>query len=130
MPIRRFWKLNLQSGFQIAVLLRQLLVGDIIAGFVEGFSVEHVLREWCSYRPGWLNLPVVLRGAKGLAILTVVKAGVLLAYKLGTGLVIARRSDGTWSAPSAIFSIGLGCGAQCCGRTCGESGGSRSSGRG
>ena len=54
----------------------------------------------------------VLKGAKGLAILTVAKAGVVLSYKVGTGLVIARRSDGSWSAPSAISSIGLGWGAQ------------------
>lgn len=54
----------------------------------------------------------VLKGAKGLAILTVAKAGVLLSYKLGTGLVISRRSDGSWSAPSAICSVGLGWGAQ------------------
>lgn len=54
----------------------------------------------------------VLKGAKGLAILTVAKAGALLTYKLGTGLVIARRSDGSWSAPSAIGSVGLGWGAQ------------------
>ncbi|KAK1304091.1 hypothetical protein QJS10_CPB11g01498 [Acorus calamus] len=56
--------------------------------------------------------PAILKGAKGLAILTVVKAGVLLTYKLGTGLVVARRSDGSWSAPSAIVSMGLGWGAQ------------------
>ncbi|KAK4792851.1 hypothetical protein SAY86_023286 [Trapa natans] len=54
----------------------------------------------------------VLKGAKGLAILTVAKAGVLLAYKMGTGLVIAKRPDGSWSAPSAILSVGLGWGAQ------------------
>lgn len=54
----------------------------------------------------------VLNGAKGLAILTVAKAGVLVSYKLGTGLVVARRSDGSWSAPSAILSVGLGWGAQ------------------
>ncbi|KAL3532748.1 hypothetical protein ACH5RR_006269 [Cinchona calisaya] len=54
----------------------------------------------------------VLRGAKGLAILSVAKGGVLLAYKLGTGLVIARRADGSWSAPSALLSVGLGWGAQ------------------
>lgn len=54
----------------------------------------------------------VLKGAKGLAILTVAKAGALLSYKLGTGLVISRRSDGSWSAPSAICSVGLGWGAQ------------------
>lgn len=54
----------------------------------------------------------VLKSAKGLAILTVAKAGALVSYKLGTGLVVARRSDGSWSAPSAIFSLGLGWGAQ------------------
>ncbi|KAL6222110.1 hypothetical protein ACLB2K_005502 [Fragaria x ananassa] len=54
----------------------------------------------------------VLKGAKGLAILTVAKAGALLSYKLGTGLVVSRRSDGSWSAPSAICSVGLGWGAQ------------------
>jgi lipid-binding SYLF domain-containing protein len=59
----------------------------------------------------------VLSGASGLAILTVVKAGAILTYKLGTGLVVARRSDGSWSAPSAILSGGFGWGAQvifCC----------------
>ncbi|KAK6941234.1 FYVE zinc finger [Dillenia turbinata] len=54
----------------------------------------------------------VMKGARGLAILTVAKAGALVSYKLGTGLVIARRSDGSWSAPSALLSVGLGWGAQ------------------
>ncbi|KAK9705687.1 hypothetical protein RND81_07G075700 [Saponaria officinalis] len=54
----------------------------------------------------------VLKGAKGLAILTVAKIGAVVAYKMGTGLVVARRMDGTWSAPSAIASVGLGWGAQ------------------
>lgn len=54
----------------------------------------------------------VLNGASGLAVLTVVKAGAIMTYKLGTGLVVARRSDGTWSAPSSILSFGLGWGAQ------------------
>ena len=54
----------------------------------------------------------VLKGAKGLAILTVAKAGALVSYKLGTGLVVARRQDGSWSAPSAILPFGLGWGAQ------------------
>ncbi|KAL2895971.1 hypothetical protein RDABS01_028251 [Bienertia sinuspersici] len=54
----------------------------------------------------------ILKGAKGLAILTVAKMGAVVAYKMGTGLVVARRMDGTWSAPSAIASVGLGWGAQ------------------
>ncbi|TVU39592.1 hypothetical protein EJB05_13018 [Eragrostis curvula] len=54
----------------------------------------------------------ILSEASGLAILTVVKAGAILTYKLGTGLVVARKSDGSWSAPSAIVSVGFGWGAQ------------------
>ncbi|XP_074584969.1 uncharacterized protein LOC141840800 [Curcuma longa] len=54
----------------------------------------------------------VLQGAEGLAILTVAKIGAILTYKLGTGLAVARRSDGSWSAPSSIASVGLGWGAQ------------------
>lgn len=54
----------------------------------------------------------ILKGAKGLAVLTVAKAGAVLTYKMGTGLVVARRSDGSWSAPSAILSVGLGWGVQ------------------
>lgn len=56
----------------------------------------------------------VLNGAKGLAILTVFKVGLMVTYKVGTGLVVARNSDDTWSAPSAIASCGLGWGAQVC----------------
>ncbi|KAL5198413.1 hypothetical protein ABZP36_001925 [Zizania latifolia] len=46
----------------------------------------------------------ILKEAKGLAVLTVAKVGAVLTYKVGTGLVVSRRSDGSWSAPSAIVS--------------------------
>lgn len=55
---------------------------------------------------------VVLRHAKGLGILTIVKVGMMMTYNIGTGLVIARREDGSWSPPSAISTIGVGWGAQ------------------
>lgn len=55
---------------------------------------------------------VVLKHAKGLAIVTIVKVGMMVTYNIGTGLVIARREDGSWSPPSAISTIGLGWGAQ------------------
>ncbi|XAR56443.1 hypothetical protein NMG60_11036934 [Bertholletia excelsa] len=54
----------------------------------------------------------ILKQAKGLAILTVAKVGVMVTYNVGTGLVVARREDGSWSAPSAISSFGIGWGAQ------------------
>ena len=58
-----------------------------------------------------IPLPL-LTNAKGLAFLTVVKAGFLISGRLGTGLVIARLPDGRWSAPSAIGTAGVGWGAQ------------------
>ncbi|XP_018805850.2 uncharacterized protein LOC108979604 [Juglans regia] len=54
----------------------------------------------------------ILRQAKGLAIITVVKVGVMVTYNIGTGLVVARREDGSWSPPSAISTFGVGWGAQ------------------
>ncbi|OMO92536.1 Zinc finger, FYVE-type [Corchorus olitorius] len=54
----------------------------------------------------------ILKQAKGLAILTIAKVGVMVTYNVGTGLVVARREDGTWSPPSAISSFGVGWGAQ------------------
>ncbi|EPS61610.1 hypothetical protein M569_13184, partial [Genlisea aurea] len=54
----------------------------------------------------------ILRHAKGLAIITVAKVGMMVTYKVGTGLVVARRDDGSWSPPSAISSFGVGWGAQ------------------
>ncbi|CAH1443600.1 unnamed protein product [Lactuca virosa] len=54
----------------------------------------------------------ILKQAKGLAIITVAKVGMMVTYNVGTGLVIARREDGSWSPPSAISSFGMGWGAQ------------------
>ncbi|KAJ0964854.1 hypothetical protein J5N97_025992 [Dioscorea zingiberensis] len=65
-----------------------------------------------SLGPERLIPDAILKQAKGLAILTVVKVGVMVTYNIGTGLVIARREDGSWSPPSAISSLGIGWGAQ------------------
>ncbi|RKF65016.1 SH3 domain-containing protein [Golovinomyces cichoracearum] len=54
----------------------------------------------------------VLANAKGLAILTVFKAGFLGSARYGNGIVVARLSDGRWSAPSAIGTGGAGFGGQ------------------
>ncbi|KAG8748666.1 hypothetical protein FRC10_000057 [Ceratobasidium sp. 414] len=54
----------------------------------------------------------VLEQAHGFAIFTVVKAGFLFSARAGSGIVISRLHDGTWSAPSAIGSAGMGVGGQ------------------
>lgn len=53
----------------------------------------------------------VLRQAKGLAILTVTKAGFIVSGRGGKGIVIARTGKG-WSGPSAIGTGGMGFGFQ------------------
>lgn len=54
----------------------------------------------------------VLRRAKGLAIFTQVKAGFVWSGRMGSGIVIARLPDGSWSAPSCIGTGGVGFGLQ------------------
>ena len=53
----------------------------------------------------------VLSNARGLAIMTVTKAGFIVAGRGGTGIVIARTDKG-WSGPSAIGTGGAGFGFQ------------------
>jgi lipid-binding SYLF domain-containing protein len=55
--------------------------------------------------------PAVMRAAKGLAILTVTKAGFIGSGRGGSGVVVARAGNG-WSGPSAIGTGGLGVGFQ------------------
>jgi len=54
----------------------------------------------------------VLLRAKGLAVFTILKAGFVFSGKAGSGLVIARLPDGSWSAPSCIATAGVGWGLQ------------------
>ncbi|GME95527.1 unnamed protein product [[Candida] boidinii] len=54
----------------------------------------------------------VLLNAKGLAIMTVLKAGFLFSGRAGSGVVVARLPDGSWSAPSALVTAGAGAGGQ------------------
>jgi lipid-binding SYLF domain-containing protein len=58
----------------------------------------------------------LLQAAKGLVFLTVIKAGMVVSGRIGTGLVIARHDDsssggGGWSAPCALATVGMGWGA-------------------
>ncbi|KAH9314352.1 hypothetical protein KI387_022979 [Taxus chinensis] len=81
----------------------------------EIYKATNALRDFVkigSLRPERSIPDAILRRAKGLALLTVAKVGIMVTYKVGTGLVIARKEDGSWSPPSAISSIGVGWGVQ------------------
>lgn len=77
--------------------------GKILASFVDPKQ---------AFGPDKIIPPNVLANAKGLAILTVFKAGFLGTARFGSGVVVARLADGSWSAPSAIGTIGGGFGGQ------------------
>jgi lipid-binding SYLF domain-containing protein len=54
----------------------------------------------------------LLHCAKGLIFLTVIKGGLMVSGRIGTGLLIARVDEPqNWSAPCAIGTIGMGWGA-------------------
>jgi lipid-binding SYLF domain-containing protein len=54
---------------------------------------------------------VMLKEARGLAIMTVIKAGFGISGRGGSGVVVARTMNG-WSGPSAIGTGGAGFGFQ------------------
>jgi len=56
--------------------------------------------------------PSVLRDAKGVAILRVLKGGFIVSGRAGEGVVVARLPGGGWSGPSAIAAGGAGFGFQ------------------
>ncbi|XP_047964614.1 uncharacterized protein LOC125209065 [Salvia hispanica] len=90
--------------------------------FPWGQSMEHEIYKAANTLQGYTKVGFVtpeksipgaiLKQAKGLAILTVARVGLMVTYNVGTGLVVARREDGSWSPPSAIACFGMGWGAQ------------------
>lgn len=57
------------------------------------------------------QIPIkILQRAKGVAFITVVKAGFIWSGSCGSGIVIAKLEDGTWSGPSSLGVVGMGWG--------------------
>jgi len=75
------------------------------------YTIHHMCLQ--SFPNSDQSIPLdLIHQAKGLCFLTVFKAGLMFSGKVGTGLVISRKDDGSWSAPSALGTVGLGWGAQ------------------
>lgn len=92
--------------------------------FVQGFSLPGEAEKAANILESFLADPghpesalnsipkAVLQRARGLAVFSVLKAGFMFSGKAGSGLVIARLPDGSWSAPSCIATGGVGWGLQ------------------
>src|SRR5438552_17136613 len=83
------------------------------AGAAEQDTVNHcaaIIREFRQI-PERAIPRDVLRHARGLAIMSVFKAGFIFSGKGGQGVVVARTRHG-WCRPSIIANRGAGCGLQ------------------
>ncbi|MGD9896631.1 MAG: YSC84-related protein [Candidatus Methylacidiphilaceae bacterium] len=103
---------RLRGFFFVGVLLVLFGAGRTWAWNLQDSVVQaaEVIRRFKSLPEG--EIPeAVFRDAKGLAILTVLKAGFLVSARGGRGLVVARTGSG-WSGPSAVATGGLGFGLQ------------------
>mmetsp|Transcript_9792 Transcript_9792/g.16278 ORF Transcript_9792/g.16278 Transcript_9792/m.16278 type:complete len:533 (+) Transcript_9792:73-1671(+) len=75
------------------------------------YTVQYMCGQGLSDSDQSIPLDLIQR-AQGLCFLTVMKAGLVVSGKLGTGVVIARKGASSWSAPSALGTVGVGWGAQ------------------
>ncbi|GAA5836458.1 hypothetical protein JCM11251_007085 [Rhodosporidiobolus azoricus] len=80
----------------------------------EAAKAEKIMRKFADPVNGLDSIipPSILRRAKGFCFMSVAKAGFLFSARAGSGVVIAKLSDGTWSAPSAVGTAGGGFGFQ------------------
>lgn len=52
----------------------------------------------------------LFKACKGVVLMSVIEAGFCFSGNVGTGVVMARAEDGTWSPPSAVGLAGVGFG--------------------
>jgi hypothetical protein len=80
---------------------------------VEEICLTHTMYESTGLKDTDQSIPLdLLHCAKGLIFLTVVKAGLVVSGRVGTGLLIAKVDQPQqWSAPCALGTIGMGWGA-------------------
>ncbi|PVU87773.1 hypothetical protein BB560_006436 [Smittium megazygosporum] len=62
--------------------------------------------------------PSVIQNCRGVVILRFSRVGFMVTGKYGTGVVISKLPDGTWSAPAYIRVMGAGYGYQAGGQFC------------
>ncbi|KAI0279171.1 DUF500-domain-containing protein [Russula aff. rugulosa BPL654] len=115
-----------KAGIQATAFLKEgsSRVQSSSQSFAQGFSLPGEAEKAAKILATFLADPdhpesalnsipkVVLQRARGLAVFQVLKAGFVFSGKAGSGLVISRLPDGSWSAPSCIATGGVGWGLQ------------------
>jgi lipid-binding SYLF domain-containing protein len=105
---------NMRKGiflFAAVILATCLGAASAYANFQDDVDQAVAIIENFQQIPEQAIPIAVLHQARGLAILTVTKAGFIFSGRGGKGIVIARTEKG-WSGPSAIGTGGVGFGFQ------------------
>jgi len=122
----KFRKGAVKAGIQASAFIKEgsSRVQSSSQSFAQGFSLPGEAEKAAKILASFLADPdhpesalnsipkVVLHRARGLAVFQVLKAGFVFSGKAGSGLVISRLPDGSWSAPSCIATGGVGWGLQ------------------
>jgi len=122
----KFRKGAVKAGIQATAFIKEgsSRVQSSSQSFAQGFSLPGEAEKAAKILATFLADPdhpasalnsipkVVLQRARGLAVFQVLKAGFVFSGKAGSGLVISRLPDGSWSAPSCIATGGVGWGLQ------------------
>jgi lipid-binding SYLF domain-containing protein len=102
----------------IYVLMAVLAFGVVLLGASPGYaSMQGDVDQAATIIERFQAVPekgipqAVLKDARGLAIMTVIKAGFGISGRGGTGVLVSRTRNG-WSGPSAIGTGGAGFGFQ------------------
>ncbi|AAW47052.2 conserved hypothetical protein [Cryptococcus deneoformans JEC21] len=115
---------NFMNKAQAALKDGQTMATQGGSNLIQSFSLPGESQKAANILRGFLADPAhpatalnsipkaVLQRAKGLAVFTIIKAGFVFSGKAGSGLVVARLPDGSWSAPSCIATAGVGWGLQ------------------
>jgi lipid-binding SYLF domain-containing protein len=94
-----------------AILLIGCLAGAAHADMQDDINQAVSVLERFQEIPESAIPEVIMREARGLAILTLTKGGFVFTGRGGSGIVVARTEKG-WSGPSAIGAGGMGFGFQ------------------
>lgn len=104
MPMKKFFSFSLLAAILMAPVAANALPRSEYVERVE--TCEAVLQQFMA-SPETAIPADVLRRARGIIIVSQIRAGLMFGVKDGFGIIMVRRPDNTWSVP-ALLAAGEG----------------------
>ena len=102
-------------------------ISVLISSFETRISMEGILKQSRQSLEEYINPTIIkvdeqipkqiLKNAKGIVILTIIKTGFIINGSMGTGIILIKQNNPSqegqqWSGPSAVSTCGLSIGLQ------------------